>query len=165
MSKFQELCESYKTTRQNYFSYRDECLGFVNELVHRYKNYLEIPEGQFSYVPTHKEPEPGKTYSLDGASHLNADGYWHSGLEIRLYEAPNVEPQATVRICLRVKKQEDKFDVKITSQNRHHIIASGNLQEHTEFFEYLQKQIRDSMEKEMSDFLTRSSPLRKIGFE
>jgi hypothetical protein len=43
MSRFEELCQLYATSRQEYLNYKHSCQDFADFLVHRLSLYLECP--------------------------------------------------------------------------------------------------------------------------
>ena len=92
VTKFDELCAAFAESRSKFFKYRDECLGLATKLISGLVQYLEIPRDCVSFVPLDKEPEPDRQYHIIGAMHLDDDTFWHVGVQLRIYEAPNVSP-------------------------------------------------------------------------
>ncbi len=165
MSKFGELCKSYKTSRDNYFSYRDESVGFARELMDKYIEYLQVPKENFKFVPLDKDPKPDTRYSLFAAIHLNNDSFWHLGLQITIYSALNEFPQQPILVRFMFKKTDkNTFSIKISEQDSGHSICRENESDFSEFFEFLQSQIRDNFENGLQEFLEQSAPIRTIGF-
>ena len=165
MTKFDTLCTAYKTSRKTNFSYRDEGINFARELIAKYIKFLEVPEDYFRFVPMDETPKSNTTYSLFGAIHLNDDTYWHLGLQLTLFTAPNEYPRQPILIVFRFKQIADKkFEVKISEEDSGHQISCGIESEFNDFFEFLQKQIVASFEDGLQEFLEQSAPLRTIGF-
>lgn len=165
MSKFDELCGAYKTSREKYFAYRDESYSFAQALVGGYINYLEVPKEQFKFIPLDKDPEKNTTYTLLGAIHLADDAHWHLGFQIILYSEPNAQPQQPVLIKFMFKKVGDRvFNVKISEDDSGHEIDASSNSDFEGFFDFLQRQIKNHFENSLQDFLEESAPLRTIGF-
>ena len=165
MTNFNTLCSAYKTSRETYFSYRNEGLDFARELIAKYIKYLEVPEDFFRFVPTDETPKPDSTYSLIGAIHLNDDTYWHLGLQLTLFTAPNEYPRQPILIVFRFKKIADsKYEIKISEEDSGNQISPGVESTFNDFFEFLQTQIVASFENDFQEFLEQSAPLRTIGF-
>ncbi|MBU2840921.1 hypothetical protein HF670_15600 [Acidithiobacillus thiooxidans] len=164
MTKFLDLCNSYKISRETYFKYRDRSFLFARELIRRYADYLGIPEEQLRLVPLNEEPNPNKTYSLFDAIHLNDDSFWHLGLQITIFTAPNQYPRQTLLITFLFKETDSGFRILISEDDPGHIINTGNESEFLAFFDFLQDTIQQNFETGLQRFLDTSAPLRTIGF-
>lgn len=165
MTRFDELCFAYRTSREKFFSYREDGFMFAGDLVSRYQKFLGVTNDCFVFVPTDKPAKPETTYTLFGAIHLNDDTYWHLGLQFTLFTAPNAYPQQPVLIVFRFKKiGEKKYHVKISEEDSGHEITCGNEAEFNAFFDFLQQQIVAHFEDGLQEFLEQSAPLRTIGF-
>lgn len=165
MSKFDELCLSYKTSRENFFSYRDDIQTFAAELIGKYIRYLRIPEKQLKFVPLKKELKANTLYTLFGSIHFNnEDNYWYLGVEITLAFASNDIPEQPVLIRFMFKRTDDDiFLVKLYEQDPGHSININNINDFLVFFDFLQNQIRALFEKTPHEFLESSAPLRTVG--
>lgn len=164
MTKFSDLCTSYKTSRETYFEYRNRSYDFASELIRRYVQFLGIPNEQFRFVPLDEVPKPNTTYTLFGAIHLNDDSFWHLGLQITIFTAPNEYPQQPLLIKFLFKEAENGFRILISEDDPGHIIHLGNESEFLAFFDFLQHTIQQSFETGLQRFLEQSAPLKTIGF-
>jgi len=165
MSKFEDLCKSYKISRKKYFSYQNESYDFARNLVQGYIRYLDIPEEQFKFIPLDKEPKAGTNYTIFGAIHLAEDSFWNLGMQITLYSAPNEFPHQPVLIRFKFKKKsENVFVVKISDEDKEHSINIDSDNDFNDFYDYLQAQIQSHFEDGFQKFLEQTAPLRTIGF-
>lgn len=140
MTKFDELCTTYRTSCEPHIEYRRNVLDFANDLIRRYKKFLGVPCDFFRVVPADETPNPDTKYTTLSAIHLNDDMYWHFGLQLTL--DPNEYPQHSVLIVFRFKQIEDhRYQLKISEQDAGHEITCGNDSEFSKFFEFLQGQI------------------------
>ncbi|MDS3859226.1 hypothetical protein RIF25_00255 [Thermosynechococcaceae cyanobacterium BACA0444] len=103
-------------------------------------------------------------YTLFGAMHLDDDTFWHIGLQITLFTAPNEYPQQPVLIRFMLKAENDGYRVKITQTDKGHLLHAGNDAEFSGFFNDLQQIIRKNFEVGLQHFLEQSASLRTIGF-
>lgn len=165
MTKFDELCAAYKTSRETYFAYRNDGFKFAMELMSRYKEFLGVQSEYFRFVPADETPKPDTTYTIPGAIHLNDDTYWHLGLLLTLFTAPSEYPQQPVLIVFRFKQiSGKKYQLKISEEDTGHEITCGDESQFNMFFEFLQAQIVVHFENGLQEFLEQSAPLRTIGF-
>ena len=164
MSKFEDLCRAYATSRKNYFDYRDACLKFGTNLVNGMIDYFKCPREQVKFIPLKEDIKPNTMYSLLGAMDLDDDTFWHFGLGLTLYEAPNVFPQETALLPLLVKKVDDSFIVKFGTHGEEFKIHKDKPDEQTAFYEFVFRQIKESYEKALQRFLEQKETSRKIGF-
>ncbi len=104
MSKFEELCNAYAKSRNDYFSYQDESFKFASSLINNFIDYLEVPEEQIKYIPTNIEPVKDMIYTIWGSIHLDKDTFWHLGVLLTLYEKPNIFPHQPIKIEFLFKK-------------------------------------------------------------
>ena len=155
---------SYKNSRETYFEYRNRGFNFAGELIRRYVEYLGIPNEQFRFVPLDEDPKPNTTYTLFGAIHLNDDSFWHLGLQITIFTAPNEYPQQPLLIKFMFKASENGYLIRISEDDPGRNISLGNEKEFLAFFDFLQTMIQQSFETGLQRFLEQSAPLRTIGF-
>jgi hypothetical protein len=164
MTKFLEMCEAYKSSRRKYFDYQQRCIGYLSKLGLGFVEYCSVPEDQYKFLPLNEDVKPNMKYTIFGATHLDKDTFWHLGLLLTLYEAPNVHPQQSILIRICVKELNGKVFVKIGSEGKTIEIELANGQQCAAFFDDIITQINDSFQNELQSFLERSSPLKRIGF-
>ena len=165
MSRFEELCAAYKTAVDACWASRDEGLQFAQMLIPRYLTYLEIPPRDWRFVPVEKAPEPTRTYNCLEAMHLHQDMFWHLGLQIPVYGAPNEYPRQRLAIHLMFRKAaQQTFLVKIAENDPGHTIALDHEDTFTAFFDFLQCQILRHFQDRLRNFPQQPESLGAIGF-
>lgn len=167
MSKFEELCRAYAVARKNYFDYRDTCCKFAHTLVSGMIDYFKCPKEQIKFIPLKGEVEPNSSYTVMGAIHLDDDTFWHLGVMLTLYEAPNVFPHQPVLLQLLIKKVDDYFIVKLGTKRQEFTIHEDKPDEFNPFYEFIFVLIKENHEKGLQRFLGKEQKKeepRKIGF-
>ena len=162
MSKFQDLCNTYSTARQNYFDYWQECADFVTELVDSMTRYFEMPADKLKFVPLKQPPEFGKTYCAKESMHLEQDTFWYAGVMLTLCHIKKDEPDESIILPILVKKIGDEFTVKLGPMGKPLAIKKGD--NYREFYDYVYNQILDTYKDRLHKFLEKESSERKIGF-
>ncbi|MCZ3467590.1 hypothetical protein LRS20_01550 [Klebsiella pneumoniae] len=165
MSKFEEICAAYKVSRDNFHAYRNRSMDFALGLGNKYIQYLGIASENFRWVPP-SEPSTEKSgFTIPGAMVLDDDTYWHMGLKIKIFTAPNVFPQQELLIVFKFKEKEEKvFEVMIDGVNNKHDIETYSDASYTVFFNHLQKVILAMYQDDLDDFLASQQEKRTIGF-
>jgi hypothetical protein len=107
-SKFKQLCIGYKTTRDNFFRYRDRCVDFLEAVGAQMVRDWEIPNPV--YVPLDEKMKPNTKYSALGATHFDFEtGLFHMGIGFSVFmNNPNTFPQdhVVVRLSARIDGSE-----------------------------------------------------------
>lgn len=165
MSKFIELCETFKDSRDEYIVYRDTCYNFMGTLVHKLIDSWQCPEEAITWIPVDKDIEPNTRYSIPGAMTLDEDAWWHLGLVITLYVKPNVFPQEKLLLDICLKKDEDGFILKVAGPDNEFSVHEGNDEECEAFYESVYDIIKGNYKKGLNDFLDGEIKTRKIGFQ
>ena len=164
MTKFEELCDLFSKSRNDYFKYEDECIHFAADLTKEFITYFKIPQEQITYIPTNKEPEEDKRYTLFGAMHLDDDTFWHIGIILTLFEKPNVYPYQPVLMIIKLKKENGDFIVSLKGQSKTFKLNGKNPKTFVPFFEYIYENISVLFKSNLQKFLKNSSITKSIGF-
>ncbi|EPA9110275.1 hypothetical protein ACQ711_001140 [Serratia liquefaciens] len=165
MSKFEEICAAYKVSKDKYNTYRTESMDFAVSFGRKYIQYLGLEKQYFRWVPEDDQNTASTGITIPGAMHLDDDSYWHLGLKIRVFSAPNVMPQQDLLIIFMFKKVANgEFAIKIRDDDKPHIIEMDKDASYTVFFSYLQKLILDIYQDDLEDFLQSEKSSRRIGF-
>ncbi|MGB9937216.1 MAG: hypothetical protein ACPK7O_05800 [Methanobacterium sp.] len=152
MTRFEELCESYANARKRYFNYENECMEFGMKMVNGLKEYLQCPPEQINYYPPDKESDPNVSYNIHGATKLGEDGFWHVGIGIGLYEAPNVRPQENVRSTLLIRKDDGHFIVKYGRESKDEFrICEDREEELDKFYEHIYEEVKELYDKQLEN--------------
>ncbi|ATM05101.1 hypothetical protein [Raoultella planticola] len=165
MSKFEEICAAYKVSRDNFHAYRNRSMDFALSLGHKYIQYLGITKENFRWVPEQDSSTEKEGFTIPGAMHLDDDTYWHLGLKIKIFTAPNVFPQQELLIIFKFKEKEEKvFEVMIDNVDKKHDIEIWIDASYTVFFNHLQEVILAMYQDGLDNFLASQQENRKIGF-
>ncbi|OJT38445.1 hypothetical protein [Serratia plymuthica] len=165
MSKFEEICAAYKDSKENFNSYRKESMDFAISLGGKYIQYLGVGKEHFRWVPEAEQDTKSTGFTIPGAMHLDEDTYWHLGLKIRVFSAPNIMPQQDVFIVFMFKKVADcEYAIKLRSDDKPFIIETDKDTSYTVFFNYLQKLILEIYQDDLTNFLESAQSSRRIGF-
>lgn len=165
MSKFKEICTAYKVSQDNFNAYRNRSMDFALSLGHKYIKYLGITKENFRWVPVQDTSTEDEGFTIQGAMHLDDDTYWHLGLKIKVFTAPNALPQQRLLIIFKFKqKEKDTFEVMVDGYDKKHIIATDGDASYTVFFNHLQKIIMSLYEDDLDNFLATQKENRTIGF-
>jgi hypothetical protein len=150
MTRFEELCQSFANARKRYFNYENECMDFGEKMVDGLVEYLECPPEQVNYYPPDKESDPNVSYNIHGASMLGEDGFWHVGIGIGIYEAPNVRPQENVRSTLLIKKENGCFTVKYGKESSDEFrICEDDEEDLEKFYGHVFEEVKELYDKQL----------------
>jgi hypothetical protein len=164
MSKFDDLCQAYATSRKAYVEYRDASFGFSQTLLEALVRYLEVPDGRIRLVPVNREPDADAVYPLGGAMHLDEDTYWHLGVLIDLSDPAGAYPPQAVLIKLLLKRCEATFCVRLGQEGDDFVVRDGYPQDLAAFLDHVHGTIKESYEQGLQQFLEQQESTRKIGF-
>jgi len=170
MTRYQDLCEAYVTSRDNYFSYQKECLEFSGQLLQGLASDFQIPDDRVRVIPVDQPPEAEKEYTLAQVMKLGPDTFWHFGLEFTLCERPELCLQQ-VMIQFRVKKERDHFLVKLGNRAQEEFRIAPELDgDFRDLFDHIFNFVKNAFEHGLEEFLENPQPdnrhekPRKIGF-
>lgn len=169
MTRFEELCGSFANARKRYFNYEKDCMEFGEKMVDGLVKYLECPPEQVNYYPPDKESDPNVSYNIHGATVLGEDGFWHVGIGIGIYEAPNVRPQENVRSTLLIKKEDGRFTVKYGRESKdEYRICEDDKEDFDKFYGHVFEEVKELYDKQLehikrgSEFASDHDDLRYI---
>lgn len=146
MSKFEELRQAYITARKNSSDYWKTCWGFASDLVNRMIDYFQWPREQVKVIPLKGDVNPNLKYTVQGSMHLGDDAFWHLGVNLFLYEAPNIHPYFDVLLPVMIKKVDDHFIVKLEGYEKEFKIHKDNPDGFNAFYEFIFEQIKKRLQ-------------------
>lgn len=114
MSKFEEVCQIYQKTRNQFLDYEAICRNFARSLVDGVIDYFEWPHSQeITYIPLGEEINPNdRFYALAGAMRMDDESFWHFGVELTAEEPGGSNPLPFL-MSFFIKKVGPHFIVKL----------------------------------------------------
>ena len=166
LTKFHEMCMAYGKAQQDFQTFETDCHIFSVELVKKFREYLEIPDSQFSLYKIDKNNEfvivPP---SLINAMSPAAGTYWQFGIGITVCSAPETMPQDLILIHILIRKDlENKFYAKFGPGQKELEIDRKNENGFNEFFTFLHQTVVSSYQTEFQKFIGHNT-FRKLGFK
>ena len=155
MSKYEELVKSYSHARHGFREYEETCRNFARDLVFGMVEYFEWPQDrEITYIPLGEELDPNnKFYALAGAMRMDAQSFWHFGVELNLMEASGAYPLSLV-LSFFIKKVGQNFIVKLIPNGRDIKIQEDKKGELERFFQEDFRQIKDFLTKRYIQAIT-----------
>ncbi len=165
ISKFKELCSAYSNAQTNFENFRLDCHSIASTLVSEIKNYMEIPEHQFSlYKINQKKEFQVVPPSLVNALLLAPDSYWHFGAGLTVCKAPGSMQEELILIHLMIRKESDgQFFVKYANHDQEFEVFKEKPESFHSFFDFLHEAIMGSYKERLQQFLAEKTE-RKLGY-
>lgn len=165
-TKFHELCVVYGKAQQDFQKFEMDCHLFSVEFVKKFKEYLQVPDSQFSLYKINSENQ----FEIVPPALINAltpaeGSYWQFGIGLTVCSAPETLPQELILIHILVRRDiENKFYSKLFPEPNEFEIDRKNTNGYKDFFDFLHKSITDSYNNEFQKFIGQSTS-RKLGFK
>lgn len=165
-TKFHELCMAYGNAQQDFQKFETDCHLFAVELVKKFKEYLKVPESQFSLYKINEE----NGFEIVPPALINAltpaeGAYSQFGIGLTLCSMPETLPQDLILIHILVRKDMgNKFYAKFGPEPKEFEIDRNQQDSFNLFFEFLHKNVVMSYEKEFQKFVGQNTS-RKLGFQ
>jgi len=171
MTKFDELCQSFVTRRDQDIKYQNECIQFTIRIGTGLKSYLNVPEKYFSYVPVHFEPEPDTIYNPAGSLYIDElKANWIFGIKITLFKAENIFPHQPILIRIAFYKENNAFYAQFSDGGDFVKVEDSNSYNYEEFFQRIYDSIKQYFEQGLEHFFeehinpNKTEIPKKIGF-
>ncbi len=164
MSKYNDLCEIYRESRNKYFKFENASFEFAERLMERLVEYLSIPKEQTKLFPTIGKANPVLIYSVREAMRMGPDTFWYLGISIELEckDCPDT-PDQSVLVNLALKKDGDIFIVKISDKDQGRRIKE-DLSNADDFFDHLFNSVSDLLKANINRYLAKEPVDCRIGF-
>ncbi len=133
-------------------------------VVNGFIEYCGIPPNQILFLPCDKEPDENSRYTMPGAMHLDEDTYWHLGLQITLYEKPNIFPHQPIFFKICVKDKDGDLFVKLDQEKEPQKINLSSRDDLNVFFDKLVSLIIRYFKEGLQEFLEKETIIKKLGF-
>ena len=163
MSKYEELAQSYSYARKAFRDYEEVCRNFARGLIFGMIEYFDWPgDREITYIPIGEEFDSNdKFYALAGAMRMDAQSFWHFGVELNLMEASGAYPLSLV-LSFFIKKAGANFIVKLGPNGREIKIPEDKQGELAPLYDVVFRQITDFLEKRYIQAIT--SQEKEYGF-
>jgi hypothetical protein len=163
MSKYDELAQSYSRARKSFRDYEEVCRNFARDLIFGMVEYFEWPrDREITYIPIGEELDPNnKFYALAGAMRMDAQSFWHFGVELNVMEASGAYPLSLV-LSFFIKKAGSNFIVKLGPNGREIKIPEEKQDQLAPLYDVVFRQIKDFLAKQYIHAIT--SQEKEYGF-
>jgi len=166
MSTYKDLCKIYDEARKEYFDAFNECAKILGEFFNGFCKRLDVTanSGVLGLVPDKQNYQEGLDYKPQGAIHLDADGYWHSCLVLKLtpHAELNTEPAEVISFLLRLKKRNNQMTLLIGDCEEEFIFEN---EQFNDIYDYVDQFIKEFYSSRLNSFLEKETKTRKIGFK
>ncbi len=155
MSRYEDLVRTYGFARKEFREYEQTCRNFARDLVFGMVEYFDWPQDrEITYIPLGEELDPNnKFYALAGAMRMDAQSFWHFGVELNLMEASGAYPLSLV-LSFFIKKVGPNFIVKLGPNGREVKIPEDKQDELSPFYEAVFRQIKEFLAKRYIQAIT-----------
>jgi hypothetical protein len=111
-SRYNQLREAVSRSRATRASQRDECFAFIARFVRGLIRFLEVPPDLVRLGP------PDDTHHIDSltvsaASSLAEDGFWKTGIHLKICRQAAGSPSVVVTLVLHTRKTDGCFLLKL----------------------------------------------------
>lgn len=165
-TKFHELCMAYGKAQSDFENFETDCHLFAVELAKKFKEYLQVPESQFSLYKINEE----NGFEIVPPALINAltpaeGSYWQFGIGLALCSAPETLPQDLILIHILIRKDlQNKFYAKFGPEPKEFEIDRNKFNGFNDFFDFLHKNVVNSYEAEFQKFIGQNTS-RKLGYK
>jgi hypothetical protein len=113
-SRYVQLCEALSRARAERVARRDECFAFIERFIQGLIQYLKIPLDLVRLAPPSGESSPNDApLTVGAASMLGEDGYWQTGLQLKIGGQTPGAVAVVVALVLHIKKKDRNFLFKL----------------------------------------------------
>lgn len=169
-SKYNHLCRTLTDTREEWGTYKQECVRHAERLVQGFVHFLGVPDGRWHVLPPDVEQHTAHLpYDLHSALSLSSDGNWVFLLQIDLLatsgDLPTLQPMLFPVKVGKKTPDATSFEVCLADKTCRSMKESLP-SEFNELFESAYQLIEEELDKQLETFLEESPTLnpRKIGF-
>ncbi|OYD14697.1 hypothetical protein CH330_03335 [candidate division WOR-3 bacterium JGI_Cruoil_03_51_56] len=167
MTKYEEICAAYGSARKAFSENQAQCLKFAAELVKGMIDYFGCKEQHIKIYPPDINFDPANAGTVEQALRMAPDGVWYFVLGITLYQTPENPPAETLCMNLAVSSTPAGFEIKVKDvREPFHIPPdySGITRRHKAFYELVYRTVKNTYEKGLMPFSTKTEIGRDIAF-
>lgn len=141
MNRYEDLCNVYEKSREEYFNGRTVAADFASTLFREFKKFINLDTDDFDLlklVPNREEYDEETTFTHYGAIKYVGGGCWDFAILLRLHMKgnKNLHPSQTIKISFYVKKINEilfyRFDDSLEYSQSSSASLVTNL--HSKFF-------------------------------
>lgn len=147
MTRFEELCDSYRKLLTEAEEYESDCKNFAKTIVNGFIDFLECGRNDLII----------KDFSL------NEDGYYHAILQLTVYDSPepHAEKGLVPDILLKIGYDKGDFIIRTSTGNQVFAIRREELEKTdseslVNLYEYLFRGIKSYYETPADEFVHRN---------
>lgn len=165
-TNFHSLCMAYGKAQNDFGGFENDCHQISIEFVKAFKEYLGVPESQFSLYKINAQGEfEIVPPALINALSLREDSYWQFGIGLTLCTAPESLPQELILIHILLRKDSSSnYFVRYGSDSKDFEIKKGDSASLLPFFIFLQETIINTYNEQLQHFMGQNTR-RKLGFK
>ncbi|PID85311.1 MAG: hypothetical protein CSB13_08680 [Chloroflexi bacterium] len=155
-TKYDELCQAYRTSRKNLLIYQDECQVFARDIVNGMIEYFEWPTSQeITYIPLGEGIDPSnRFYAISAAMQMDDDSFWHFGLELSVEEPGGSYPLPFL-LSFFIKKIGNVFVVKLGPKGKEFKIPENRRRDLEPLYDIVFKHITHFFNYKYQDAITK----------
>lgn len=155
-SKYEELCQTYRTSRKAFLAYQDDCQLFARDIVDGMIEYFDWPTSQeITYIPLGEEIDPNnRFYAISAAMQMDDESFWHFGLELTVEEPSGAYPLPFL-MSFFIKKLGNIFIVKLGLNGKEFRIPEERRGELTPFYDIVFKHVTHFFTHKYQDAVTK----------
>lgn len=156
VTKYDELCGTYRNSRKAFLVYQDECQAFARDIVDGMIEYFEWPSSQeITYIPLGEEIDPNnRFYAISAAMQMDDESFWHFGLELTIEEPSGAYPLPFL-LSFFIKKIGLVFIVKLGPNGKEFKIPEERRGELAPFYDIVFKHITHFFTHKYQDAITK----------
>jgi len=142
-SRYAQLCDALEQSRIERAARREECFAFIERTIHGLIEHLEIPSELVLMAPP--DGPPGRELTIGAATRLSDDGFWQTGVHLKIEGKSFGSPSLIVALVLHVKKQGDGFLFKLTPDGLTLHVSDDRDADASEVHEFVFRRLLDSL--------------------
>jgi len=142
-SRYEQLCDALARARTERAARREECFAFIERTIQGLIEHLEIPSELVLLAPP--DGTPGEELTVGAATRLGHDGFWQTGVHLKIEGKSFGSPSLIVALVLHVKKQEGAFLFKLTPDGPTLKVSDDPDADATEVHEFVFHRLLDSL--------------------
>ncbi len=169
MSRYNELCEAFHQSCNNWKEYQQQSYSFILNLAEGLREYLECPSNELYFYPYKELVDVDPLMSQADMMYLDPEDFcWHCIINIKLHYLPGVQPflqNAQLPLRFRLVK-DDMYSLFLEDYEQEFILPQkGDEEKWNVLFEYIFLTLKEEYQNSLRNFLQMDASAKKrIGF-